>query len=316
MTIPTWPELIGLMSAGEARETPFSGILEVDGWYSGDHRSETLPNTVRVFKWRARYRVETLSGEVLFIRGADRAWRFPRSSHLPIVAHRPDGRYDRCFGSYAVAIDRPRPGTWLDPDPEADAVRVTGSVYLGRPSWDVVIPDPAAAAGAAHLTIDAATGMLLRRGSALLGDDFRWTRFADLPAVDDSRFAWDGDVADEDARVVDEEPVPAPVARPGSSGRRPITPLSVTLTGQPEIFELTDDGSFHLGYDLGGFVSVFRRPHDASVGPVVDEREGWTTWTDDGWDWSIKLPAGLHPDQVAAIRQQLRRPAEPRHDHA
>lgn len=311
MTVPTWPELIGLMSSGESRESPFTGILEVDGWYSGDGRTETLPNTVRVFKRGHRYRVETLAGEVLFIRGDDRAWRFPRSSDLPILIRDPDEVVDHGFGSYSVAIDRPLPDTWCDRGVDGIVGSVVATTYLGREAWDVEARASTMSLATAHLTIDAASGMLLRWGNGQFADDFRWTRLNDLPDVAESLLTWDGEAVELVATIP--EVMPTPIqrgdleidgARSDATGFGDIAPLSVTLTAEPEVFEMTQDGSFHLGYDLGGFVTVLRRPHLGAV-PVDDEREGWTTWTEDGWDWSLKVPAGMHADQIAVIRHQL-----------
>lgn len=311
MSVPTWPELIGLMASGELRDTPFSGCLEVDGWYAGEHRVETLPSTVRVFVLGGRYRVETLAGEVLFIRGADRSWRFSRSSDLPILML-PDNTPDDDFGSYAAAIERPCPDSWCDRSLDGIVGPATASVYLERDAWDVEVRASTTSLATAHLTIDAATGMVLRWGSELFGDDFRWTRLQDMTDAPDALFTWDGDAAEIVATVPEVRPAPVPRGEPvvgdprsDFTGPLDIGLLSITVSGEPEVFEMTPDGSFHVGYDLGGFVTVLRRPHRPSDPAVADERDGWTTWTEDGWDWSLKVPAGMHAAEIAVIRHQL-----------
>ncbi|MET0448566.1 MAG: hypothetical protein ABW004_09165, partial [Aeromicrobium sp.] len=258
MTVPTWPELVRLMASGQSRDTPLTGILEVDCWYSGDHRSETLPNTVRVSMASGRYRVETLAGEVLFIRGHDRAWRFPRSSDLPILTREPDDVVDHGFGSYSIAIDRPRAESWCDRGLDGIVGEVTASVYLGRDAWDVEVRVSTTSLATAHLTIDAATGMVLRWGSELFGDDFRWTRLHDLSRADDALFVWDGEAVEDVATIPEVVPTPIPRADPlvdaprsQAPGLPDVAALSITVSGEPEVFEMTQDGSFHLGYDLG-----------------------------------------------------------------
>lgn len=311
MTDPTWPDLIGLMATGESGEAPFSGILEVDGWYSGVHRTETLPDTVRVLKTGRRYRVETLAGKPLFIRGTDCAWRFPRASTVPILVRDVDGAADQCFGSYSAAIDRPDANSWSDRGVDGLVGPVVATEYLGRAAWNVEVRASTTSPATAHLTIDSSTGLVLRWGDGLFGDDFRWTRINDLPEVADDLVTWTGETL-EPVATVPEVAAPrypsAPVVEaPRSDVAEPhdIAPLAITVTGEPEIFEMTQDGSFHLGYDLGGFVTVMRRPHHDTP-RRVEEREGWTTWTEDGWDWSLKVPAGMQADQIAVIRHQLR----------
>jgi hypothetical protein len=316
MTTPSWSELMILMFFGEAEETPFSGVLEVDGWYSGNEQHQTLPDTVRVHKSGRRYRVETLRGDVLFIRGTDRAWRFPRSADRPIMMRDTDDDHDFGFGSYAVAVERPRLSVWRDQDLAAPAKPPVAARYLGRDAWDVEITFSSTTRAAAQLTIDATNGMLLRWGSDLFGDDFRWNQLREAPDLDEALFTWDGE-----AEAVDEQMRDA-IARLGPSTVLPdgedvadragdarpdcpVGPLSVSVTAEPEVFEIAVDGSYHVGFDLGGFVSVFRRPHSDAPWHRGDQRGGWTTWSEGGWDWTVRSSTELDATQLAAIRGQL-----------
>jgi hypothetical protein len=316
MTTPSWSELMILMFFGEAEETPFSGVLEVDGWYSGNEQHQTLPDTVRVHKSGRRYRVETLRGDVLFIRGTDRAWRFPRSADRPIMMRDTDDDHDFGFGSYAVAVERPRLSVWRDQDLAAPAKPPVAARYLGRDAWDVEITFSSTTRAAAQLTIDATNGMLLRWGSDLFGDDFRWNQLREAPDLDEALFTWDGDAdaVDEQMRDAIARLGPSTVLPDGEDVAHragdarpdcPVGPLSVSVTAEPEVFEIAGDGSYHVGFDLGGFVSVFRRPHSDAPWHRGDQREGWTTWSEGGWDWTVRSSTELDATQLAVIRGQL-----------
>ncbi|MCU1678809.1 MAG: hypothetical protein JWM93_3567 [Frankiales bacterium] len=211
MTVPSWPELIMLMYFGESEEHPFVGVLEVDRWYREPVVGEPLPDTVRVYTKGARYRVETLDGHVLFIRGTDRTWRFFPGSTSPVLrllGEREDGVLRELgerpgFGSYQHAIERPPLTSW-HVDESAERVAPLGATYLGRDAWEVELPPRPNRASGAQLTIDATTGQQLRCGSDHR-DDFRWTELREAPELDDALFTWEGPVVGHDDIDIDFE---------------------------------------------------------------------------------------------------------------
>ncbi len=306
--IPTWPELIILMCFGESEEEPFTGILEVDDRYDDEDGSPR--RTLRVHKSGARYRVETLDGDLLYIRAADRGWRFrPGSDTAGLVID--DDEYSG--GSYDYAIARPNPTRWRGNDfttPTGPAARTT---YLGREAWQVEIAPPPHKPAPATLVIDAATGQQLRWGNEEFGDVFRWTAIDYGVELADELFTWDGpfgfaygdpEELPDDIRAMVER---SDAEREQRARALRVPSMTIQVTAEPEMSDVGDDGSFHAMFDFAGYVNVERRPHASTQWEDEDDREH-STWTAGGWDWRVRLSDDIDPSQLAAIRAQLAEP--------
>jgi hypothetical protein len=310
--VPTWPELIILMCFGESEEQPFTGIVEVDDRYADDE-DDPLPRTVRVHKSGSRYRVETLDGQPLYIRAADRGWRIRPGGDTAALVNDDD---EYIGGSYADVIERPNPTRWRGNDFTTPTGPATRTSYLGREAWQVEIAPPPHKPAPITLIIDAATGMQLRWGNDEFGDIFRWTDIDREVELADELFTWDGPFG---FAYGDPEELPADVramVERGDAERAEkakalrVPSLTVQLSAKPELFDVGDDGSFHAMFDFGGFVIVERRPHSLKEWENDDDREH-SAWTEGGWDWRLRLSDDLDPSELSAIRAQLAKSAGP-----
>lgn len=307
--VPTWPELIILMCFGESEEQPFTGIVEVDDRYD-EVWDEPLPRTVRVHKSGARYRVETLDGEPLYIQGSDRGWRFGNGNDTPGLVVEDD---EKSAGTYNYAVERPNPTRWRGNDFTTPTGPATPTTYLGRDAYAVELAPPPHKPAPTTLLIDAATGMQLRWGSDEFGDVFRWTEIDDGVELADDLFTWDGpfgfsygdpDELPDDIRAMVER---SHAERNERAAALRVPSITAQVTAKPEIFDVDDDGSFQAMFDLAGWVSLARRPHSTAAWEQDDDREH-TTWTEAGWDWHLSVSDDIGPDQLQSIRAQLAEP--------
>lgn len=69
-----------------------------------------------------------------------------------------------------------------------------------------------------------------------------------------------------------------------------------------------DDGSFRAVLDFDAFMVLERRTQQGSEWESDDDRE-YHAWTQDGWDWRLRVSEEITPGELAAIRRRL---AEPR----
>lgn len=309
---PTWPELIILMCFGESEEQPFTGIVEVDDRYE-DGEDEPLPRTVRVHKSGPRYRVETLGGELLFIKGADREWRFSPGAEMPVMIMQEDDE-GFGFGSYGHAIQRPSPTHWRGDDFTTPTGPARHATYLGRDAWEVELAPPPHKPAPISLALDAATGMPMRWHSERFGDVFRWTEIEHGVAHADDLFEWTGDYAW--ARVFAEEDTPDDLREMIEREQREraeqlatlrMPDLRIELTARPDL-HVVEDGSAHLSYRLDGLVIVERRPHSDDPWDHGFYPGESAEWSDGDTDWYVRLADGVDSDQLASIREQLSEP--------
>jgi hypothetical protein len=326
MTPPTWPELIVLMCFGESEEQPFTGVVTVDDPIAGDDGDgpdgdPPLPTTVRVHKKGARYRVETLDGDVLHIRGTDRSFVFRPGSQTPAMT---DWSDDDAFGSgtYGQAVARPRPTSWRGDDFTTPTGPPTRTTFLGRDAWHVELAPPPHKPAPVQLVVDAVTGMQLRWGSDRFGDVFRWISLETGVELDDSLFEWDGpfvfgwfgqgDDLPEDVREDIERSEREKAELAATIG---VPALTMELGCVPQVLSVDSDGAYHALYDFEAFVTVRRRPRSDEHWELDGPDDETTRWVDDTWDWAVRLPGRSgdpgRSDRLARLRQQL---AEPRRD--
>jgi hypothetical protein len=303
VSTPRWPELIVLMCFGQSEERPFTGVVEVDDRYDDEEDDVALPGAVRVHKKGARYRVESIAGDLLYIRGSDRSWRFPRGGGDPGLVNQ-DDKYEG--GSYGFAIERPDPTNWRGGDFTTPTGPLRPTTYLGMDAWQVELAPPAHKPAPVELIVDQHTGMVLR-----WGDSFRWTQVDQVDDLADSLFEWDGSfffASSDDGGGLPDDIVES-LRRSDAERRTRIAALGVTqlrldVSADPEAYSAEDDGSFHVTYDVTGFVQVRRRPHDDTTWDLDGPIDRWSTWTEGAWDWAVAL-SDIDRDQVPAIRRQL-----------
>ena len=315
--VPTWPELIILVFFGESEEQPFTGVVEVDDTYEDEDDDLAWPRTVRVHKRGRCYRVETLDGEVLYIKGADRSWRFSPGADVPAMTDHADDE-ELAFGSYGYAIERPEPTRWRGNDfslPTGPAQRTT---YLGRDAWRVELAPPPHKPAPIVLTVDAVTGMQLRWHSERFGDVFRWIELEHDVTHDDSLFVWEGDaissasISSENREADDARHAQDMADRARWMASRRLAQVEVTVRVDLFPHEWSDeDGSFFASFNTRVDGMVARRPHDDDEWDIDAHYDHMERWSDGTWDWVIGSDAD--PSHLAGIRRQL---SEPRPDDA
>lgn len=310
MNPPTWLELLVRMTAGEAEEKPFVGVLEV----LGDEDPE-WPSVVRVFKDRERYRVEDLDGTLLTIRNALHVFSFGAAGDHPEEVHPGDPqRFDNdgsSFhpGAYGHLLARRHPTDWRGDDfttPTGPARPVT---FLGRDAWEVELAPPDHKPSPLVLVVDVVTGMTYEQRSRQFGPLSRWTEIEDVEAHPDELFEWAGDafwytagisdVADEDEAEWRREQ--AAMAEAVGIG-----PLTVSAAADPHVYELDDDGSFHLSFTFDVYGSLQRRPTSDAPWDLDQNFDHEERWSDTTWDWCVANTGTA--DLNAQIRRQVSQP--------
>ena len=309
--VPSWPELIILMCFGESEEQPFTGIVEVDDRYADDEE-DSLPRTVRVHKSGARYRVETLAGELLYIKGADRSWRFTPGRDVPtLVLHEDDDEYEG--GSYGYAIERPSPTRWRGDDFTTPTGPLTRTMYLGRAAWEIEIAPPPHKPAPIVLTVDANSGMQLRWHSGRFGDVFRWTEIREVASHPDAMFEWEGEAGwyvTGFSEVTEEDEAEERRMNAEAMASLSIAPVAVTLDLPLHVHTSDVSGEFSAGFSTSAYGTVQRRRRSNEPWDLDQNFEHQERWSDDRWDWCVA--SDDMPEQLASIRAQL---AEPRPDH-
>lgn len=300
----TWLELLVRMCAGEEYERPFVGVLEVP--YEEDE--DRWPSTVRVFKDRDRYRVETLDGDLLTIRGSAHTYVFRRNEEPSRYENDADGEFRP--GAHSGVIMRREAWDWRGADfttPTGPAIAVT---FLGREAWEVELAPPEHKPSALVLTIDATNGMVYEQRSVEFGVLNRWTEITDVESHADELFEWDGEVVWYEAFthvMTDEEVEREDSERAAWMAEHGVSSVSVTEVVRLFPHQSDDSGAFFASYSLDGHGVVARRQRSDEEWDLDMDYAHSERWSDDEWDWCVASGGSL--DQVREIRRQL---AEPR----
>lgn len=299
----SWLELLVRMCAGEAGERPFVGVLEVP--YEED--DDRWPSTVRVFKDRDRYRVETLDGDVLAIRGSAHTYVFRRDEEVQRYDNDADGEFRP--GPHSDVIMRREPWDWRGDDFTTPTGPASAVTYRGRDAWEIELAPPERKPSAIVLTVDATNGMVYEQRSVEFGVLSRWTEITDVESHPDELFEWTGDAVWHvvDFGIVTEEEVEREEAE-RASWMAEQGASSISVTEEVRLFphESNDTGAFFASYRLDGHGVVARRPVSDEEWDLDMHYDHVERWSDGQWDWCVASGGSL--DQVLEIRRQLAEP--------
>lgn len=310
MTAPRWLELLVRMTAGEQEEDPFIGVLEV--LHDDD---PTWPSSVRVFKDRARYRVEDLDGTLLTIRNAEHTFVFGGMHEEDgsddgspwRYANGEDGWYRP--GAYGNVIERREPQDWRGDDFTSPTGPARAVTYLGRDAWEIELAPPERKPSPLVLTIDAVNGMTYERRSVRFGVLTRWTQLEVVGSHDDGLFTWDGEAHwyTHGFREVTEEEIETDRReRAEWMANHGVGPVTVTSRVDLHPHEQRDDGGFYASFDASSDGVVARRPASSEAWDLDANCTHVDRWTDGTWDWYVGSDDG--PAQLAELRRQLSEP--------
>lgn len=319
MTI-TWPELIVLMAYGHGVDEPVRGAIrtrdvfevEDDGDADDDATFEHHPvlgrvcvreNALRVAKRGRLVRLESLDGAVRAVFGERAVWLF--GGDAPTA-------YDRSvsqFGWAGAGLLERLPASRWEGD---DFTRLTGPIraveFLGRAAWAFELAPPARKRFPMQLTVDAATGLVLRSGNADFCTVEEWTEIEVGAHLPDELFTWDGPTRDPEDREAEHR---ADLARRQQwLSARGVVPLHLALPFEVLLHEWDDGtGAFHASVQAELSGSLLRRPRSDAPWPDTDNvRWGQEyRWQDERWDWFLGTACELDDAQLATLKAQLAR---------
>jgi hypothetical protein len=293
----SWPELIVLMAFGDGREDRIRGTIRTCGGADADK------HTTRVARRGELVRIEMSDGRPSMIIGVDTRWvNFGRDG-VPTAYRRATSSFS-WFGQ--ELLYRKPPSRWEG----SDFTKLTGPIeaveFLGRPAWAFELAPPSHKPYPMQMTVDAATGLVLRQGNAAFGSFEEWTSLeldADLP---DELFVWDGPFRSPEDHEAEHERDMA--NRRAWLAARGISELPLAF-GPELVANQWDDesGAFHASFETNVHGSLVRRPRSDEPWPEL-ESQNWPhhyRWSDERWDWFVGCVTELGAEQLAQLRSGL-----------
>lgn len=142
----------------------------------------------RVFRRGRLVRCEDLSGAVVYIAGVQTVWQRDASGTLDVSSREDD--WFSIPDDFEFGARRPDADRW-DGD---DFTHPTGPPrevsFLGRPAWEIELAPPARKPHPMQITVDKATGLVLREGNAALGVATEWVSLEFDSELSDDLFVW------------------------------------------------------------------------------------------------------------------------------
>ncbi len=258
-------------------------------------------------------RIETSTGEPMFITDGTTAWRFHEDEELPLRA---DARRIHYLGpGRELAVTRPS-SDWVGDDYTRPTGPVVDTEFLGRRCWEVELAPPPRKPEPIQLVVDAESGAVLQQRNDAVGWSVSFVEVTIGAAVDPSLFIWDGPVRTNEAA---QREMRARQDADRESRRRwfadnvTASPLRLTVTVPIDVswvHTFSDDGGFVA--DLGeGSVSgaLARRPRSDT-----DWDLRWSgrvhRWSTDAFDWAVTMHDVEIDDDVLAGLQKVLHPGD------
>ena len=292
---PSWMELLVLMVHGPDPEPTLRGTISLGPGPEQRHR---------VWRDGARWRVESLDGEVQLIAGDETVWRFEPGSDRPLALPR---RPDRAHEARVDLLVRREPHSFLGEDFTRPIGPIGSTTCLDRPAWTVELAPPPHKPGPLQVVVDAATGIVLRQGNDGGGVVQEWTEIVTGEPVDPALFTWTGPTeALRDRLAADDDARQAAADRDREWFARHVTDQPLTIEIAVDVMLLQHDsatGAFEAS--LGTVGALARRPRsDEPWDPGWSEIH--TRWSTDRWDWALTFFDGAPTTSgLSAIRRSL-----------
>ncbi|WP_420879942.1 hypothetical protein [Rhodococcus sp. (in: high G+C Gram-positive bacteria)] len=274
------------------------------------------PDGTRLIRDGRRARVETLTGDPVFISDGETAWHFhddparPRQTPLDRVYVRGAGR--------ALLITPPA-AQWIRRDYSQPTGPVEDVEFLDRPCWSFELATRRPDKPSVRLVVDAASGAVLAQHSR---DGVEGAVFAEATfgaPTDPAMFTWDGPIETDD----DSERK----LRAAAETRRRRTydwfreTVSAADLHVPIIHDLTPTwiriedeatGAFNAGFGSGegdGFMA--RRPRSNEPWNLSWYTDSIAAWSTADFDWACWVFRGtFDPDGLALLQRRLH-PGDP-----
>ena len=306
MAIIGFGELVGLMVWGSEAPDTCRGLLrEVDE--DGERRTRVSRDGYRTHR-------ETEDGQVLHILGRDAEWHWDAEADVMRVRRHENDlavTYGRSpIGGLQVGGHRPSWSRWEGADFTRPSSSVEPTEFAGRPCWTVELAPPQHKPFPLRLTVDAATGLVLRTENAGFGMVTEWLDVEIGIDIADDEFVWTGPaepLPTHAERMLEHE---ADVAqRQAWLAGRGLATIALPTRIEVMPHEWDDDtGAFYASVRSTLSATLLRRPASDEPWdePGTTHYDHTHRWADARWDWFLGTDDALAPDELAALQAQLR----------
>ena len=297
-------ELVTLMVLGTDEPDSLAGVVR--------HSSPDDEDwSHRIWRRGRLARRENLAGRVLSITGDAMRWTrhagddeftaFPTDGHsfassYPIGGLEPGGR-------------RPSFSRWDGTDFTRPTGPVTATSFLGRECWQVELAPPSHKPYPIQLTVDAATGLVLRDANRDFGSSTGFTEVQIGGELPDELFVWDGPArtaAEADAERESEHDRDLAGRRAWLDARGIV--LDLPLRPEVQLREWSDDtGELHATLRLSAHGALSRRPVSSETWAAAEgtHYDHAYRWRDARWDWLLATSEPIADEHLALLKQQL-----------
>lgn len=311
MTEPTIPfgALVGLMVLGTGAVDTIDGIVR-------SIEDEGEPER----RWRVRRRgdlrrVEDEDGNPESIVGESYGWTSFDNEQVVYTALSQEGHghHHAPIGGIDVGGHRPSFERWEGTDFTRPTGPVQATTFLGRPAWFVELAPPSHKPHPLQLTVDAATGLIMRRTNEAFGTIQEWVS-VDLEAdLADELFVWRGSAINSEElhaqRRAEHERLMAEHAE--WLAAHGFVDLPLTARGRLNLHESDDEtGSVYASVNyFDAFGTLIRRAASSEPWEQADEvrAKHKYRWSDDQWDWFYGTEQEASDAELAALRAALSR---------
>jgi hypothetical protein len=314
-TAISWPQLVVLMGFGpDGREDSVRGTFrfretwQVDASDTVDLATVEHPvlgrlavreGTRRVVARGTRVRLDGPDGRPMLVIGRDTTWVFGTD---------PPTAYPRANSGFgwdgAVLVRRMPPSRWEGEDFTRLTGPITATTFLGRPAWGFELAPPPHKPYPLQLTVDAATGMVLRQANRDFGSYVEWADVAFGVDAPDELFRWDGPVQPPRPSSAEAEDAQRRGEWLGAHG---LADIALPTRTEVTLHEWDDDGTATLSIHAVSHATLLRRPLSTQHWPAV-ESVHYThvhRWSDGRWDWLLGTEQELSTDEMDALRSRL-----------
>ncbi len=212
------------------------------------------------------------------------------------------------IGGLEPGGERPSFSRWDGTDFTRPTGPVTSTTFLGRDCWLVELAPPRHKPYPIQVSVDAATGLVLRSANREFGSVTEFTEVeigADLP---DELFVWDGPARSRVGvpRRAGRESRARPAARRAWLDAHGIV-LELPVAPDVVLHEWSDDtGAFGASFSAQrrGHARAPRRRCRCRCRATLNYPHVYR-WTDSRWDWALATTRPIADEQLALVKVQL-----------
>ena len=305
-------ELVGRMVWGTSEPDSVSGVIRT---FDDEEGGESWQRVTRSGFFT---REETLDGQVELIIGPDAKW-YRDVDDRTMRVRRHDDDVDRLFGhapigGLSVGGHRPSWERWEGNDFTRPASPVEATTLLGRDCYTVELAPPSHKPYPLRITVDASTGLVLRKENVGFRSVTEWTEATIGEDLSPDTFIWSGPALPvpshaerrEDGRVEWE------AERAGHYvwlAGRGLTAFHLPIPFEFGLHEHDDDtGSIYASIDARFSGTLLRRrtsDDDWAEPHTVNYLHNYR-WSDQRWDWYLATDQPVSVADLTALKVALR----------